>query len=197
MVILVLSLLGGIFFYGASETARLIVFLTMFLGAALFVAALFLQQKVVRNLINSKPTQSAAVCYRVSKKKIEFLLVQSSGKRWIFPKGHIEETEDSWEAAQREAFEEAGASGEINKKQLTTFVHLKQDMKTRGIEILLAAHLLKVVSTQTTKEKGRKPTWYSFDDALSVFAKDRPSKYYNEYKRVLELARDTIKSSLK
>jgi len=169
----------------------------MFLGAALFVIALFLQPNAVNKSTKTEPTQAAAVCYRVSKNKIEFLLVQSSGKRWIFPKGHIEQNESSWEAAQKEAFEEAGASGEINKKQLTTFVHLKQDMKAKGIEVLLIAHLLKVVATQKTKEKGRRPTWHSFDDALKAFAKDRPSKYYNEYKRVLELARDTIRLSLK
>jgi 8-oxo-dGTP pyrophosphatase MutT (NUDIX family) len=169
----------------------------MFLGATLFVIALFLQPNVTNKPTRGEPTQAAAICYRLSKNKIEFLLIQSSGKRWIFPKGHIDKNENSWETAQREAFEEAGASGEIDKKQLTTFVHLKQDMKTKGIDVLLIAHLLKVVATQKSKEKGRRPAWYSFDDALKAFAKDRPSKYYNEYKRVLELARDTIKSSLR
>lgn len=197
MTILVLSALSTILFYNASETIRLVVFLAMFLGGVLFVFALILQPRIMGKA-NNVPTQAAAVCYRVSKHNtIEFLLVQSSGKRWIFPKGRIEENENSWETAQREAFEEAGASGEIDKKQLTTFVHLKQDMKTRGVEILLLAHLLKVISIQKTKEKGRQPTWYSTDEALKVFAKDRSSKYYNEYKRVLELARDKIELSLK
>ena len=31
----------------------------------------------------------AAVCYRMRKRGIEFLLVQTRGGRWIFPKGGV------------------------------------------------------------------------------------------------------------
>ncbi|HEY5732036.1 MAG TPA: NUDIX hydrolase [Anaerolineales bacterium] len=196
MVILVLSILGAVLFYDASETIRLVVFGAMFAGGVLFVFALIFQPRFASKESNS-PTQAAAICYRVTKNnKIEFLLIQSSGKRWIFPKGRIEENENIWDTAQREAFEEAGVSGEIDKKRLTTFLHHKRDLKTRGIEVVIAAYLLKVVSTQKAKEKGRKPTWYSYEDALNAFAKDRSSKYFNEYKKVLGLAQDRINESI-
>ncbi len=39
---------------------------------------------------------------------VEFLLLQSSGGRWGFPKGHLEEGETEWEAAVRETREECG-----------------------------------------------------------------------------------------
>jgi 8-oxo-dGTP pyrophosphatase MutT (NUDIX family) len=34
--------------------------------------------------------QVAAVCYRLGKRGIEFLLVRTRGRRWTFPKGSIE-----------------------------------------------------------------------------------------------------------
>src|SRR5580658_7694267 len=40
--------------------------------------------------LSKERQQVAAVCYRMAKRGIEFLLVQTRGGRWIFPKGGVE-----------------------------------------------------------------------------------------------------------
>jgi 8-oxo-dGTP pyrophosphatase MutT (NUDIX family) len=64
--------------------------------------------------------QVAAVCYRDIADKVEFLLIKTSGRRWIFPKGKLdEEDNEEWAAAEREAFEESGAMGRIEHERMT------------------------------------------------------------------------------
>ena len=53
--------------------------------------------------------QAAAVCFRVQNRRIEFLLVQTGGGRWTFPKGSAEPGLTRAQAAALEAFEEAGS----------------------------------------------------------------------------------------
>src|SRR5271157_2828127 len=57
--------------------------------------------------------QVAAVCYRIGKRGVEFLLVQSRGGRWIFPKGGAEPGLTLAQSAALEAFEEAGVHGRM------------------------------------------------------------------------------------
>src|SRR5438132_1564227 len=55
-----------------------------------------------------KCQQVAAVCYRIRGSNIEFLLVQTRGGRWTFPKGGVEPALTHAQAAALEAYEEAG-----------------------------------------------------------------------------------------
>jgi len=48
--------------------------------------------------------QVAAVCFRVQNRRIEFLLVQTGGGRWTFPKGSAEPGLTRAQAAALEAF---------------------------------------------------------------------------------------------
>lgn len=194
LIVLALSGLSAVFFYNANENLRLIVFLALFLGALLFVGALMRRSASSDsdNETKSKVGQAAAVCYKVVDNQPEFMLIKSSGRRWIFPKGKIDPGEDAWETAQREAFEEAGVSGKIDKKRLGTFIHIKQDLKSSGKEIVIAAYLLEVISTQEPSEKHRNPTWFSYKDAIKAFSEGRASKYFSEYEKVLEKAVDRI-----
>ena len=58
--------------------------------------------------------QAGAVPYRERDGEIEFCLITSSSKKkWCFPKGIIDPGETPTETAVKEAFEEAGLSGEI------------------------------------------------------------------------------------
>jgi 8-oxo-dGTP pyrophosphatase MutT (NUDIX family) len=135
-----------------------------------------------------QPDQAAALCYRWREGVIEFLLIRSSGRRWIFPKGRIEPGEDLWLTAKREAFEEAGASGVIDKEQVTTFLHEKRELKSKGIELLIAAFLLKVEATQTSREKDREPTWFTWEQAEIALSEDRKFEYAEELRRVIRTA---------
>ena len=57
--------------------------------------------------------QVAAVCYRTRRGCAEFLLVQTRGGRWIFPKGGVEPGLTRAQSAALEAFEEAGVHGRM------------------------------------------------------------------------------------
>lgn len=132
--------------------------------------------------------QVAAVCYRVAEDSIKFLLVKTTGGRWTFPKGNVDSGEEKWFAAQREAFEEAGVSGDIEHEPLTTYVHEKKEWKDKGIEIKLQAFLLREKKTQHPEEKQRNPTWFSADQAAEALAEGRKFKYAEEFRRVLREA---------
>jgi 8-oxo-dGTP pyrophosphatase MutT (NUDIX family) len=132
--------------------------------------------------------KAAAICYRRKDTSIEILLVRAHGGGWIFPKGSIEPGEKAWKAAQREAFEEAGVTGQILHKRLTTFLHFKQSSRNTGTEYHVAAFLLLVMSMQSPEEKERQPTWFSPEDAERAIIQFRQFKYAEEYKRVIRLA---------
>ena len=58
--------------------------------------------------------QSAAIPFRIEEKTPRILLIRNrSNKRWIVPKGIIEDWQSPEEAAAEEAYEEAGVRGTI------------------------------------------------------------------------------------
>ena len=63
--------------------------------------------------MRSLPLQVAAVCYRRKGSEIEFLLVNTNGGKWTFPKGSTDARLSHSQAAEQEAIEEAGALGAI------------------------------------------------------------------------------------
>jgi 8-oxo-dGTP pyrophosphatase MutT (NUDIX family) len=141
---------------------------------------------------NSEAPQSleqvAAVCYRIAQGSIEFLLVKTTGGRWTFPKGNVDSGEEKWFAAQREAFEEAGVSGDIEHKPLTAYLHQKKEWKGEGTEIKVQAFLLLVKKVQHPEEKQRNPSWFSEAQAGEALADGRKFKYAEEFRRVLREA---------
>lgn len=65
------------------------------------------------------PVQAAALPWRRNGKSIEVLLITSRQRgRWILPKGWPEAGEPLYQAAEREAYEEAGIRGRIAQQAL-------------------------------------------------------------------------------
>mgnify|MGYP001205396574 CR=1 FL=1 len=128
----------------------------------------------------------AAICFRRKDGKIEFLLVRTTGgEYWTFPKGHVERKEVAtpWAAAQREALEEAGVSGTIEKESFTSYSYSKGK---HGREDVVAAYLMSVESQDKPDEPKRKPRWYTPVDAITKLAKGgREEKYALEHLRVI------------
>jgi len=153
--------------------------------------------KIENVSVDEKWIQVAAVCYRVINGVIEFLLVKTTGGRWTFPKGNIEQNEEKWFAAQREAFEEAGVSGEIEHEPFTTYLHEKKEWKKTGIEIEIYAFLLNVKETHSPEEVHRNPTWFNLKKAINELSAGRRFKYSQEFRRVLISAEKRILSNLK
>jgi 8-oxo-dGTP pyrophosphatase MutT (NUDIX family) len=212
-VVLVLSIVGLVLFAGQSVLARLIVFFAMLVGLLMFALAVVRiasrpgspppsvteteeERKVVGSRVEPdrglRAHQAAAVCYRRRGGRLEFLLIRSSGGRRIFPKGNPKEGEALWAAAEREAREEAGAIGELNREALTIFWQRKGRRKGRRQEFAVAAFLLEVDRQLLEHKEGRKPKWYEPEDAERVLCKKRDSQEAKEFQRVIRLARAEI-----
>ena len=134
----------------------------------------------------------AAICYRSIKSSTEYLLVRTSSGRWTFPKGTVEQKEEKWSAAQREAHEEAGVIGVIAHEPLTEYLHAKKAWEVKGQEAMVQAFLLEVKKTQVPEEKERNPTWFVFSAAEDALVQGRPIKYAEELRRVLREAEARI-----
>ncbi len=152
---------------------------------------------MIRNLEDQM--RAAAICYRVAKTQspssedkqtgkfdsIEILLIRTHGNEWAFPKGRLEAGEEAWQAARREAFEEAGVTGEIRRNPLTTFLYFKPGSHR---EIQVVAFLLLVTETQPPGEPERKPRWFTLKQAEAALVQGRQPRYADEFRRVIRLA---------
>ncbi|MCC7464600.1 MAG: NUDIX domain-containing protein, partial [Gammaproteobacteria bacterium] len=80
-----------------------------------FLPSLFRTHGAVRRPA-SGAQQAGAIPFMRIQDTCAFLVVTSRhSKRWIFPKGRIDPGEEPWEAALREAYEEAGVRGRISR----------------------------------------------------------------------------------
>src|SRR5271154_2242369 len=69
----------------------------------------------------------AAVCYRMGKRSVEFLLVQTRGGRWIFPKGGVESGLTQAQSAALEAMEEAGVHGRMEELPFARYFRRRRE----------------------------------------------------------------------
>src|SRR5271156_78466 len=100
--------------------------------------------------------QAAAICYRVRSGAIEFLLVQTRGGRWTFPKGSAEPGLTHAQAAALEAFEEAGVHGRIEEACFARYRRRQTGDKRRSaIALNVSAHLCEVTRLDPPQESNR------------------------------------------
>ena len=137
----------------------------------------------------SLPLQVAAICYRRRGPAVEFLLVNTNGgNKWTFPKGATEANLSHAQAAEREAFEEAGATGIIEPRHFHLYLHSKGVFwQPNGVqEFVVKAFLMEVTHTQKPGESTRNPTWFNADEARKILAKGREVKYAAELQTVID-----------
>jgi len=138
------------------------------------------------------PVQVAAVCYRLSRNSLEFLLVNTSSGKWTFPKGHTDPDLSDSEAAAREAREEAGVRGNIEESYFDCYLDTKRGPGSELREISIAAYLLEVSYTGLPEELYRNPTWFAPEAAKLRLAERRARKYCHEMARIVEGAVDRV-----
>jgi len=81
--------------------------------------------------------QAAVIPFRIRDERIEIALVTTpSGKRWVIPKGSLDEGERSRDAAIRETEEEAGLIGDLERKPLGRY-HFTRANETYVVEVYL------------------------------------------------------------
>jgi len=137
-----------------------------------------------------KPAQVAAICYRIRRASIEFLLVNTSAGKWTFPKGRLDPNLSASEAAAREALEEAGAIGRIEPSHFDFYLDTKRTFGEGypSYEIRIGAYLLEVESVAAPEEADRNPTWFSPNEAKKRLSERRLPKYSNHLARIVDRA---------
>jgi len=141
------------------------------------------------------PLQVAAVCYRRRGTELEFLLVNTNGGgKWTFPKGDPAQGMSHSQAAEREAWEEAGVRGHIEPRHFHVYIHSKGVFwRAPGVqEFVIKAFLLEVEQAVRPEEEMRNPTWYSPEEARKILAKGREVKYAKELQAVIDRAVEEI-----
>jgi 8-oxo-dGTP pyrophosphatase MutT (NUDIX family) len=144
------------------------------------------------------PLQVAAVCYRRRGEAAEFLLVNTNGGgKWTFPKGSPAPSLSHSQAAEREAWEEAGVRGVIEPRHFHLYLHSKGVFwKPPGVrEFVVKAFLMEVTEVSQAEEPERNPTWFSAEEAGRILAKGREVKYARELQDVLDRALERIRAA--
>jgi 8-oxo-dGTP pyrophosphatase MutT (NUDIX family) len=116
--------------------------------------------------------QFAALPYRqVSDSIFEVMLITSRDTgRWVVPKGWPSEREAAWDCAAREAREEAGLVGEIEKRPLGSY-HYKKVLDNGfpvwcTVEVFALAVAERLESWPEQRERtGR---WFALEDAANA-----------------------------
>ena len=147
--------------------------------------------------------QVAAVCYRIRRRGLEFLLVQTRGGRWIFPKGGVESGLTHAQSAALEAFEEAGVHGRMEEIPFARYFRQRPATATRNTRpaagrssppaLAVAAHLCEVSRLEAPQESNRNPTWFSAEKAKQRLLEDRAPEFGAELARVVDRAAARIR----
>jgi 8-oxo-dGTP pyrophosphatase MutT (NUDIX family) len=137
------------------------------------------------------------MCYRMRKGRPEFLLVQTRGGRWIFPKGGVEPGLTFAQSAALEAFEEAGVHGRMEQIPFTRYFRrppaimagLEAWSKVESTHLeAVAVHLCEVSRLEPPQESNRNPTWFSTEKAKQRLLDDRAPAFGHELARVVDRA---------
>lgn len=115
--------------------------------------------------------QVAALCWRTAASgMIEVLLITSlNSKRWIMPKGWSENGQSEAQSAAREAFEEAGVTGEVGDMPIGTYHYLKEKKDGTGVPVRVEVFSLKVNGqAENWAEKGKRQiAWLPIEQAAA------------------------------
>lgn len=130
--------------------------------------------ELVVPLVKRPPAlQVAALCYRMTGKSCEILLITSTSGRWIVPKGWPIDGLMGHQTALQEAWEEAGVrKGEVNKKSIGAYHSVKT--MDNGVEVpcrtLVYPVKVKAVADDYPEDDRRKRQWVSLKKASTLVA---------------------------
>lgn len=116
-------------------------------------------------------TQFGALCWRKHKDKVQVLLVTSRRtKRWILPKGWPMDGATPVQAAEREAWEEAGVKGKSKPVCLGIYSYYKGIDKKTLLPCVVAVFPVKVrtIANDWPERKERKRRWVSLKKASKL-----------------------------
>lgn len=117
--------------------------------------------------------RAACLCFRDQTEK-EILLVSSTHdiSKWIVPGGGIDPGEETAEAAEREAHEEAGAIGSLDRL-VGVFVNTEKNTRT-WVYVFYVEHLQEHWTESTSLARSRK--WFTIEEAKEMLSIHKPSQ---------------------
>ena len=152
----------------------------------------------IHTIFTGERVHVAAVCYRLKDEEPEFLLVRTRSGRWTFPKGGVDDDATHADAAAREAYEEAGVTGQIEHEPFHWYFHSKrQQLKSEDSVVAVQAHLCEVERLVPPKEDHRNPTWFNADKARRRLRENRSPELASEVIKVVDRAVVRIRARLK
>ena len=102
------------------------------------------------------------------------------------------------DAAAREAYEEAGVTGQIEHEPFHWYFHSKrQQLKSEDSVVAVQAHLCEVERLVPPKEDHRNPTWFKADKARRRLSENRSTELATEVIQVIDRAVIRIRARLK
>jgi 8-oxo-dGTP pyrophosphatase MutT (NUDIX family) len=108
-------------------------------------------------------SQCGALCWRMHRRRVEVLLITSRDtRRWVIPKGWPMEGMTAAEAAQTEAWEEAGAKGEVASHPIGLFTYDKQRGPKTPLPCVVSVYALRVqgLAEKFPERHERRRKWF-------------------------------------
>lgn len=123
--------------------------------------------------------QSAVLPIKKEKSEIYILLITSRNQtKWIIPKGIVEENLSHWESAEKEAFEEAGINGRIEKKSIGEYEYKKWG----GIcKVVLYPFIVETEFEDWPEKYFRNRKWFKVDKALKKLKNKKLKELIKQY----------------
>ncbi len=136
--------------------------------------------------------QSAVLAWRRRKRGVRILLVTSlETRRWVLPKGNVEDGLTPRESALREAFEEAGIEGDAAGRRIGAYLYRKDDSKGGGLRrvAVFPMQVTRVLDDWPEKDRRRRE-WMSPEDAAAAVAEKKLARIIARFARGLALPSD-------
>ena len=109
--------------------------------------------------------------YRRQGIDIDVLLVSSrETRRWIIPKGWPMKGKKDWNAAAREALEEAGVEGKVGKKSIGRYVYDKRQKSGKLVktEVTVYPLVVEIILGDWPEKSERRRQWFSAQEAAEL-----------------------------
>lgn len=135
-----------------------------------------IKQRPVQLADNSKRdvrTQFGALCWRIKNGKVQVLLITSRRRRrWILPKGWPMDGATPVQAAECEAWEEAGVTGKASAVCLGIFSYIKEMGEGEQLPCVVAIFPVKVKKqlSDWPEKSQRRRKWMSLKEAARSVA---------------------------